>query len=54
MRLAVFVDTGEADQGYEEGEEPTFEEHVDNIKELLRSGYYEVAFVDEARDGDFK
>jgi hypothetical protein len=52
MRLAVFVETGEAEQGYEEGDEPTFDEHVDNIKELLRSGYYEVEYVDEARDGE--
>lgn len=53
MRLAVFVDTEEAEQGYEEGEEPSFDEHVDNITELLRSGYYSVAFVDEARDGEY-
>lgn len=52
MRLMVCVETGEADQGYDEGEEPTFAEHVDNIKELLRSGYYEVEYVDEARDGE--
>lgn len=42
MRIMVVVDTGEADQGYDEGEEPTYEQHVDDIKELLRSGYYDV------------
>jgi hypothetical protein len=52
MRLAVFLETGEADQGYEEGEEPTFEQHCENIRELLRSGYYEVDYIDEARDGE--
>jgi hypothetical protein len=45
MRIAVIVETGEADQGYEEGEEPTFEQHEDDIKELLRSGYYNVERV---------
>lgn len=52
MRLAVFVDTAEADQGYEDDELPTFAEHVENIEELLRSGYYSVDYVDEVIDGE--
>lgn len=52
MRLAVFVDTEAAEDGYEEDERPSFAEHVDEIKELLRMGNYEVAFVDEAKDGE--
>lgn len=50
MKIRVIVDTGEADQGYEEGEGPTFAEHSDNIRELLRSGYYEVDWMDTYED----
>lgn len=42
MRIALIVETGEADQGYDEDEESTFEQHKDDIEELLRSGYYQV------------
>lgn len=52
MRLMVCLNTGEADQGYDEGEGPDFLEHSDNIKELLRSGYYEVEYITEALDGE--
>lgn len=52
MRLMVCVDTAGAEDGYEEDELPTYDEHVDNISELLRSGYYQVEYVDEARDGE--
>jgi hypothetical protein len=45
MKIVVIVDTGEADQGYDEGEEPTFETHKDDIQELLRSGYYDIVSI---------
>lgn len=47
MKIVVIVDTGEADQGYDEGEAPTFETHKDDIQELLRSGYYSVISTSE-------
>lgn len=50
MKIVVIVDTGEADQGYDEGEEPTFETHKDDIHELLRSGYYNVISTSEIED----
>lgn len=52
MRLAVFVDTSEADDGYDENEIPTFSDHVEAISELLRERHYNVDYVDEARDGE--
>lgn len=52
MRLMVCVNTGEADQGYDDGEAPSFSEHMDNIHELLRSGYYNVEYIEECRDNE--
>jgi hypothetical protein len=52
MRLMVCVETAGAEDGYDEDEIPPFAEHVDNIKELLRSGYYTVEYVDECRDNE--
>ncbi len=46
MILKVIVDTGEADQGYEEGEEPDFKTHRFEIEELLRSGYYNTKSIE--------
>lgn len=43
MRVVVIVETAGADDGY--NEERPLSEHEYEIKELLRSGYYEVEGV---------
>jgi hypothetical protein len=52
MRLAISVNTAEAEDGYDENELPTFSDHVEAIEELLRMGHYNVDYVDEAHDGE--
>jgi hypothetical protein len=46
MILRVLVDTGGAEDGYDEDDIPDLAQHKDDIGELLRSGYYEVKHVE--------
>lgn len=49
MRYVVFVND---DERVANGDETSWEDAVDEISELLRSGYFEVEYVDGARDGE--
>lgn len=50
MRIELIVDTGEAEQGYDEYNMPTYETQISDIRELLRSGYVEVINDRKIRD----
>jgi hypothetical protein len=43
MKIVVEIDTCAAEDGYEEDEIPSYAQHIEDIGELLRSGYYSIS-----------
>jgi hypothetical protein len=49
MRYMVCINDNER---VANGDESTWDDTLDEIRELLRSGYFEVEYMDEARDNE--